>query len=275
MKMVKFSPERFKARIIQYRWPLLGGLVGLFLLLNRKTIMTAATGAFAAAKLPYNLARWVPNIISAANSYGVSPFILAGIMLRESNGGAALTPANDPAGTGDFIPRWSGAYFKYASPTTGLPPDGRGWGRGLMQLDYGVHNAWAISSAWYDPQVNIDKAASLVKEQMAFFQKASTGQSIYVDTWRLTTGMPQYNIQPWSQRYGVNVPIPSGAAKVGPFRDPRPLSGDALQAAAFAAYNAGPTGVLQALALGLPAEAATTGQDYVSWLSSKMASWTS
>lgn len=230
--------------------------------------------ALALGRIPLNLARWAPEILSASNAYGVSPWTLTGILLRESGGGTALTPSNDPAGTGDFIPRGSSSsYFKFANPATGLPPDGKGWGRGLMQIDYGVHNAWVTSNAWWEPQVNINKAASIVKEHMNFFKKPSTGQSVYVDVWRLTQGMPQNKIQPWLSRYGVSLTVPAGASKVGPFRDPRPLSGPLLDAAAFAAYNAGPTGVLQALSLGLPAEAATTGQDYVTWLANKMAAW--
>lgn len=266
---------------------LLGGAGVVFLLSRSKTVTSAASGlvlkavnagqevAFAAA-LPFQLARWAPNILTAADRYGVSPWMLAGIMMRESLGGAALTPANDPRGTGDFIPRPpSSAYFKYANPATGLPPDGKGWGRGLMQIDYGVHNTWATSNDWGNPQVNIDKAASILAEHMNFFRAPNAGKTIYVDAWRILTGIPRNNTLPWRTKYpSANIPaVPAGASKIGPFNDVRPLSGIALQAAAFAAYNAGPSGVLQALVLGLPAEAATTGQDYVSWLATKMQAW--
>jgi len=41
----------------------------------------------------------------------------------------------------------------------------------------------------------------------------------------------------------------------------------------MAAYNAGSSGVLKALALGLPPDAPTTGQDYVSWVAAKLQAW--
>lgn len=141
-----------------------------------------------------------------------------------------------------------------------------------MQIDFGAHNAWFASGAnWGDPQTNINKGAEILKGQLDFFRKPA-GSGVMVDCWRLTTGLPQYRIAPWS-KYG-NVPTcPPGAKTVGPFKDPRPLAGPVLWEAAIAAYNAGPSGALQAVALGFPGEAATTGQDYVSWFTTRVAAW--
>lgn len=237
-----------------------------------------ARGEAFAAALPSNIGRWAPQILSAARRYDVDPWVLAGIMWGESRGGDVLTPPGDPGGTGDFIPRGAdSSYFRYANPATGLPPDGKGWGRGLMQVDYGVHNAWVTSSAWWEPQVNIDKGAAIFSEFRAFFTKAPTGP-VKIEAWRLDRGIPKYGIEPWRTKY-PNVPMPPTVSSQkyaqATYTDPRPLSGVELYVAALAAYNAGPGGVLQALALGLPAEAPTTRQSYVTSFASRVAGWRS
>lgn len=258
----------------------LGGTTLLFLLLNRKTVMTGAGQAFDFAKvqafklaLPANVGRWAPQILSAAQKYNVDPFVLAGIMYGESLGGDALSPGKDgrvkfggPGGTGDFILRKPGnLYYKYADPATGLPPDGLGWGRGLMQVDYGVHNAWIISNNWRDPQTNINKAAEIFRDALKYFSSAPGGP-ITIEQWRVTTGMPQNGTLPWRERYPDRV-YPTSA------RDPRPLSGAKLYEAAIAGYNAGYKGPLQALAVGLPAEAVTAHQTYVSNFLKRIGAW--
>lgn len=244
------------------------------LILNRKQVMTgigqafdfAKSAAFAAA-LPVQVRKWAPEILNAAQRYDVDPWVLAIIMYRESLGGDALTPKG-PAGTGDSIPREPGnLYYKYADPTTGLPPDGKGWGRGLMQIDYGVHIDWFKSGAnWQDPQTNINKGAEVFREKLRFFSAPSSGKPITVEPWRLTTGKPKYHIQPWMKKY----PRATWPATVP---DIRPLKGQALFEAAIAAYNVSYAGVQQAIGLGLPAEAGTSGQDYVSWFMTRLASW--
>lgn len=237
----------------------------------------AKSQAFAAA-LPSTVGRYATQILNAASTYNVNPWVLAGIMYRESLGGAALTPANDPGGTGDFTPRWSGLYAKYANPATGLPPDGKGWGRGLMQIDYGVHNAWILANNWADPQTNINKAAQIFAEHLNYFARQPTTPTVAIECWRITNGMPQIKIAPWREKY-PNARLPActaGAKYASPLgRDIRPLSGAKLYEAALASYNAGTSGVLQALGVGLPAEAATAHQDYVSWFTSRLGSWTS
>ena len=66
-----------------------------------------------------------------------------------------------------------------------------------------------------------------------------------------------------------------GLSSSGPYSDPRPLSGDDLTLAVLAAYNAGNTIVLQALAAGLPASAPTAHNDYASWVMERVVAWAS
>jgi hypothetical protein len=264
-----------------------GGLAAL--IAGRKTVMSITGKAFDWTKaqafqaaLPLELRRWAAQLLTSAKKYDVDPWTLAGIMYRESLGGAALSPKNDAGGTGDFIARPAGRTWaqpdgsRYVVGASGMPEDGLGWGRGLMQIDWAVHHQWfkRVGSAWRDPQVNVDKGAELLKERVQFFT-AGPGKPVMVDVWRITNGLPQYRIQGWAAKYpsALMPRIPTGAKQVGPFADPRPLKGSAVYEAAVASYNAGQGGVLQALALGLPAEAPTTGQDYVSWFLSRIGTW--
>lgn len=232
----------------------------------------ARAEAFALA-LPSGLRQWAPLFIAAARTYGVDPWVLAGICYNESLGGSALKPPG-PTGTGDFTPRsTTSTTFRFANPNTGLPPDGLGWGRGLMQIDFGVHNAWVTTANWQDPLTNINKAASIFAEHLAYFQQQPLPGGIAVECWRINSGIPQIGISPWKSKYPGTYPACGTNGRTAPLRDPRPLSGAPLYEAAIAAYNAGPSGVLQALAMGLPAEAVTAGQQYVSHFAARLAVW--
>lgn len=252
----------------------LGGAAALFLFLNRRQVMTQAGVAFDFAKrgafkvaLPNGVSTYSDQILNAAQKYNVDPWVLAGIMYNESRGGLAVGyKPQGPAGTGDFIPRGpSSIYAKFSNPVTGLPPDGEGWGRGLMQIDYGAHNAWVISNNWRDAQTNINKGAEIFRWNLDYFSKPSSG-IIEVEKWRVETGKPEYNIQPWKVKY----PRANWPTLV---KDPRPLSGSQLYEAALAAYNVSPKAVLQAIGLGLPAEAGTTRQEYVTKFLAVIAPW--
>jgi hypothetical protein len=70
-------------------------------------------------------------INTAAQKIGVDPVVVGGIGSRESRWGLINRPLG-PAGTGDFSPR----RFPTAFRTGALPPDGGGYGRGLMQIDF-------------------------------------------------------------------------------------------------------------------------------------------
>ena len=259
----------------------------VFLYLNRDSISSAASQAVNAgsnllgdafdfaraaafkAALPGGVSQYSTQILSSAQRFSVDPWALAAIMYNESRGGLASGyKPQGAAGTGDFIPRWTGSYVKYANPNTGLPADGQGWGRGLMQIDYGVHNAWVIANPWWDAQTNIDKGAELLRWNLDYFRR-TPGAPIAIEAWRLNTGKPEYGIKPWAQKYPRSTPWPTSV------RDVRPLSGPALYEAAIAAYNVSYPAVLQALGLGLPAEAGTSRQDYVSKFMALVSGWRS
>lgn len=92
-----------------------------------------------------------------ASSIGVQSSLIAGIGSRESGWGLLLTPPG-PEGTGDFTPR--GGH---------MPPDGLGWGRGLMQLDY----EWqpiAKDGKWRDPSTNIERACMILGASIRTFR---------------------------------------------------------------------------------------------------------
>lgn len=94
--------------------------------------------------------------ISAATQ--VDEAIIWGIGSRESAWGRSLRPPG-PTGTGDWAKR-KGA----------MPPDGLGWGRGLMQIDYASHE-FARTGDWRDPDANITYAVRNVLMWNVFYLK--------------------------------------------------------------------------------------------------------
>jgi hypothetical protein len=97
-------------------------------------------------------------LIEAAVKYKVPIHLLLAIGSRESRWGLALTPRT-PAGTGDFIRRKGE-----------LAPDGRGWGRGLMQIDYAAHE-FARGREWEDPRKNILYGAKVLRDSINFIAR--------------------------------------------------------------------------------------------------------
>ena len=80
---------------------------------------------------------------------GLQPAVIGGIGSRESQWGLALKPAG-PAGTGDFAPRRFPTQFRQGA----TPPDGGGFGRGLMQIDFDAQE-FARTGNWQNPAENI------------------------------------------------------------------------------------------------------------------------
>jgi hypothetical protein len=109
-------------------------------------------------------------IKEAATKYNLSPSLICALGSRESNWGLGsdMKPKG-PAGTGDWAPR-SASRFGYA-----MPPDGLGWGRGLLQVDY--QQTFAQTGNWQDPQANILYGCSELANNIAYFSKNSTGQN--------------------------------------------------------------------------------------------------
>jgi hypothetical protein len=218
-------------------WGLLGGAAFLAVT-QRKTIMIYGTQAIEAGKeylfgaaLPARAQPYADLILQVAREQDVDPFIIYALGDRESLWGQALTPP-DPSGTGDFTPR-DAAAWKYA-----MPPDGGGWGRGLMQIDYPTVVARGIN--WPDPYTNISGGTTLYKEKVRELLAAPSGN---------------WNIGP------------ATAAKLGVQPGTYPAQSipeNLVASAAMAAYNAGSANVRMAYSAG-GADAidrVTTGRDY-------------
>lgn len=216
-----------------FLWGLGGaGLLALIAVaLNKKdaivtsfTSLTAgiSTAAFKAT-LPSRSEPYAQMLLDAADNNDVSPFLLWALLERESRSGEALTPPG-PAGTGDWAPR-SGK----------MPPDGKGWGRGLMQLDW---NSIAQQVDWADPKANIEAGAAHFASMLRFFALVHGNKGMSI---RWAKNGKYYQIG------GPNAD----------YADPRPLSGNALTAAALAAYNTGQGNVLVSVAMGLDPDTTT------------------
>ena len=96
---------------------------------------------------------------AAATARGLPVCVLAGIASRESAWGLMLRPPG-PGGTGDFTPRKGR-----------VPPDGGGFGRGIMQIDYDAHS-FARGAAWPNPAANIAYGALVLAQNVAYLRKA-------------------------------------------------------------------------------------------------------
>lgn len=89
--------------------------------------------------------QYKPIIDRVAAATQIDAGIIWGIGSRESRWGRILKPAG-PRGTGDAVARRGK-----------LPPDGLGWGRGLMQIDYAAHE-FSRTGDWRDANANIGYA---------------------------------------------------------------------------------------------------------------------
>lgn len=153
--------------------------------------VTTSAATILAAEAPYDA------IVSAlAASSGWDRNLLIGIGWQESRWGtSSLLDVQGPGGTGDFTarsPSWVAATVKnvpalaqYVVQVSALPPgwhgsgpgpwmipaDGRGWGRGLMQID--LPNA--ISINWPDPQTNIQASIDNLNSHEAYLKQRAPG----------------------------------------------------------------------------------------------------
>lgn len=189
------------------------------------------------AVIPNNARPYTDVILAVAKQKKVDPFLLVAIGDKESRWGGALKPPG-PGGTGDWTPRnWTTENgVLYA-----MPPDGQGWGRGLMQLDWWWYrNQFASGLDWQDPYQNIAAGADRYLEGVKYF--SSKPKTPYVT---LSANA--------ASRRGVSP---------GQYPDPRPLSGDRLERAAIAAYNTGISNVLMSEAVGVDPDTTTAGAPY-------------
>jgi hypothetical protein len=105
-------------------------------------------------------------ILASAAKYKLDPAIVAGIGSRESGWGTGsdMQPKG-PGGTGDRAER------PPKPPLRGkLPPDGLGFGRGLMQADWDWSD-FARNGAWANPAANIDFGCNEFADDIQAFLK--------------------------------------------------------------------------------------------------------
>jgi hypothetical protein len=107
-------------------------------------------------------------IDAGAQGIRVDSAVIAGIGSRESGWGLSTKPLG-PAGTGDFAKR----KFPTAFRTGPLPPDGGGYGRGLMQIDFDAFE-FARTGTWQDPQANINAGCSVLKAALDLLGRKTT-----------------------------------------------------------------------------------------------------
>ena len=116
-----------------------------------------------------------------------------------------------------------------------------GHGRGLMQIDDRFHQTFIATGGANDPYKAMTYGIKTVlKGKMAYLASNPKTPTVTLTEADAT-------------RRGV---------KAGVYRDPRPLSGDALVQASIAAYNAGELAVLKSLAAGKSADATTAHGNY-------------
>jgi soluble lytic murein transglycosylase-like protein len=112
-----------------------------------------------------NEAKRYRRIIEAASrQYGLQPSVICGMGSRESHWGLGLTPPG-PKGRGDFARR-----RPRGERRTAEPPDGPGYGRGLMQIDYDWHE-FARTGRWNNPKENVMYACTVLDKAKTFFRK--------------------------------------------------------------------------------------------------------
>lgn len=119
-------------------------------------------------------AKYKSIVENSAAKYSLAVPVIAGVGSRESAWGLLLKPAG-PAGTGDFVPR----RFPTAFRPSGLPADGGGFGRGLMQIDFDAFE-FARTGNWQDPQANVEFGCSVFTENVNLIGRKSsvTGQRL-------------------------------------------------------------------------------------------------
>jgi soluble lytic murein transglycosylase-like protein len=253
------NPERKLGRYLPWVLGAAGlGVIG-FVIWKRSSIVSAISdftnrivsygqeGEFSNAISP-EARPYAALILQVAKEKGVDPFLIAAVGQRESGWGRYLKlSANGPigvgpAGAGDWTPRnWT---------PTPMPPDGLGWGRGLMQLDY-LHykDAFDLGLDWRDPLQNVRTGADRLLSAQRMLSKQTAINGI-------------------ADGRGLVTLSASAAAKrnvaPGQYPDPRPLVGEALVRATLAAYNTGEANALRSLAVGLDPDTTTTGANYAS-----------
>ena len=104
-------------------------------------------------------------IDEACALHGFQPSVIGGIGSRESRWGLALRPPG-PGGTGDFSKRTPRPPVRAGV----LPPDGCGFGRGLMQIDYDFHE-FARGQDWKNARMTILYGANVLADSQKYLKQ--------------------------------------------------------------------------------------------------------
>ncbi|MGI9507881.1 MAG: hypothetical protein ACR2QJ_00860 [Geminicoccaceae bacterium] len=115
--------------------------------------------------------RYGAMIERVAARHGFLPSVIAGFCSRRSSFGLDLSPVGVD-GTRDDLPRASIVGVR----ATALPPDGHGFRRGLMGLDYDRHPL-ARGSRWRDPEQNVEAAFALIADYRTLLRRRTTLQA--------------------------------------------------------------------------------------------------
>jgi len=119
-------------------------------------------------------------IEEASETYDIQPSVIGGVGSRESHWGLILKPKPGPDGTGDFTKR-----------NGKLPPDGLGYGRGLMQIDYNAHS-FARTGNWKDPRENILYGCKVLADNIELIKRKTNQEGIKL----LQSAIAGYNCGP-------------------------------------------------------------------------------
>ncbi len=106
----------------------------------------------------------------ATAAHDLLPSVLAGLCSRRSGWGRKLEPEG-PEGTTDMAPRRISAHGRASF----LPPDGLGFERGLMALDFDRHDL-AQGPHWRDPAQSLEAAAAIVAQHRTTLRRRTTLQ---------------------------------------------------------------------------------------------------
>lgn len=112
-------------------------------------------------------------VLKQAAYFRLDPYVIAGIGSRESGWGTnPLMKPPGPTGTGDRAKRKAKPPLRGA----GLPPDGLGFGRGLLQIDWDAH-AFARTGPWQDPDENIAYGCRVLRDNRSYLTHQLPGWS--------------------------------------------------------------------------------------------------
>lgn len=140
--------------------------------------------------------RYIEYILECSKTHDLEPELVMAIGSRESGWGYFLNPSRDPTGTGDKHPRKNKTRFRNDS----LPPDGGGFGRGLMQIDFDAHE-FARSENWKDPKKNICYGCSVLRSFSNYIKRTFPNMSEH-DQFRAS--IASYNCGPGNVAKAIN-----------------------------------------------------------------------